>query len=368
MVCKQFCEVFQQNQHLSQFVLLTTAVDHKNVQSLQIWLANQPARVVRLSLMGVAREWQTAVLSAFVSRPHKSSLNYFIGIDVPATAVSLLAEIHSLHTCCLKLAPDQHLDLAPLHTLPHLSQLLLVGPHDEDSAEFSGLHMLSHVTTLTLNRACAGEETDLIFAFTSTLQVLTMFNSVLDGLSDGLAACTNLHTLELVDDCFVTTSSINSTWATYNGRVGSAVSPADMSALLLLTKFMYTLTSNTQQSDIDWTWQLSQLEHLKLMSASKMEIGPSVSGLPHLTFLELCGCDDARSDVIWKLAFDMGNVGCLQELRVSFCQFQFRDQVLGLVHVWNLRQLGFINCQAADAQTASKSACLQSAMKTTGQM
>lgn len=112
--------------------------------------------------------------------------------------LTLLPSFSSLTGCGFNSAGGDKFDLVPRQALPSLTGLCLQGP-----GLFTGLHLLPHLTSLTLEDTVVGQVENPSYSCLSTLCHLDLTNSALYGLdSEGLVACKALEILDC-DDCTV---------------------------------------------------------------------------------------------------------------------------------------------------------------------
>ena len=341
MVSTQFCEVFEQHLSLSRSISVVNSRGDPAFDSLLHWL-----KAVEQLKLSVDSDREVTVLSTLLSRPQYVALNTLHGVFTSPPAMRLLAGFHSLHTCHF-VPYSAAIDVAPLQSLPYLSHLHLTG--FDITPDFLNVHTLSHVTTLTLECARIGADDGSEYGFVSTLQHLKMVGkSDFEGVQGpGLAACQMLKSLTLLDDSLVTGAFADSSWRIVQDGYHPVQVPSNMSSLTQLTALHLHFPRNLQQSQFPyWIWQLSRLQRLLLYSACNMEIGPSLTMLSQLTYLELRGdptCEDDMSDVVWKLTTKWSSMRQLRAVVIVNCRFDFRgnstSNIFTLVHLRSLETL-----------------------------
>ena len=260
----------------------------------------------------------------------------FHGRNLSPTAVDFLADFGSLTHCCLTCL--QTLDVAPLKSLLHLSDLTLESLMKKP-ATLSNLYALSYLTKLSMHQGVVGFPGCPVYRFVSTLHHLNLSTSGIVGIhGDGLAACKHLKTLFLLDS-YTLGATANQSWQMVMGRPPTVA--ANMSSLTKLSNLCLSLSDYAIHSDLAWIWELHQMQALHLRCSDTMTIGPSLTRLSQLTRLTLHGTfDDDEADYdksVWHLDVDWKLMRSFCELKLISCKFDCR--LSGLVQLQSFKTI-----------------------------
>ena len=242
LACKLFKALYDEQ---AQRLVVGVEVDITRLPGLLSWLHKSQV--------------STRVLQATCDKPILDSvLSGLAVLNAPLTCVSimefdeatfvLLSAFRTLAKIWLSPSDEKvQWDLSALQSLPYLTDLYLEG-------EFLGLHMLKHLTYLSLNYASVTHLAEC--SFLSALRTLLISGSTLDGFDpDSLPICTSLQVLTLSE------SIISDTQGSQLLTKDFSVVPAHMYRLTDL------VTLNLQSRDageLGWVGELTTLRNLHI--------------------------------------------------------------------------------------------------------
>lgn len=271
LVCKQFNVLCTSHIHR---LSLQQNFSARSLAGLLVWLQQS-----KVSL----RTFEATCEPAVIDRV----LGAFLNTEMPLTLIGLgsfsqltlckLPVFSSLAECALSSDSQISWDLTPLLGLPNLKSLFLTG-------HFESVHLLEHLTSLSLRHALVTTEQDC--KFVSVLEHLNLRQSMLHGLhSQGVSACHRLKHLTLYR------SEIGKMFGNLlDLAMDLSVVPAQVSRLSHISALSLTTDKLYIVAELDWVFNLTSLQNLHL-GITEVHAGflINVQALTQLTKLVLKG-------------------------------------------------------------------------------
>ncbi len=361
LVSRRFSQTFRQYPLLNQSLLVCGPLPLQQLSTLLHWTHKHAGSIEKVVFARESSSCQDVVLGVLVAaRTPVLSLSLWAP-SLSKSVQSLLPSFSSLTCCGFNSARSNVLDLMPMQALPSLTDLCLQG-----LGLFTGLHLLPHLTSLTLEDTVVGHVETPSYSCLSTLRHLDLTSSDLYGLDDkGLVACKALETL-YCDDCTVgARDKSQALLFRTNSQSDTTYFPAAMTKLTLLTQLELDIGRHGQgQIDMNWIYRLPALQLLVLDNDRSCLISADVSRLSRLTRMKLgtsFECIDSKY-AQWGFATDWSSLPALKTLRFCESIIDARDSMLRLVHLVHLTQIDFISCRPADAVSQGNLAQLLEAL------
>ena len=284
LVSRRFSQTFRQYPLLNQSLLVCGPLPLQQLSTLLHWTHKHAGSIEKVVFARESSSCQDVVLAVLVAaRTPVLSLSLWAP-SLSGTVRSLLPSFSSLTRCGFNSARGDVLDLMPLQALPSLTDLCLQGP-----GLFTGLHLLPHLTSLTLEDTVVGRVENPSYSCLSTLRHLDLTSSALYGLdSEGLVACKALESL-YCDDCIVgARDEAQALLFRSDVQFDTTYFPAAMTTLTLLTQIELDIgLHGREQIDINRIYRLQALQLLVLDNDRSCLISADVSRLFRLTRVKL---------------------------------------------------------------------------------
>lgn len=273
-------------------------------------------------------------------------------------ALNSLATFTALASCTLHNPhhplgrPPGRIDLLPLGSLTHLSDLSLQGP-----AEYTNLGaVLQNLTKLVVSDTTVDEISTCVSA--TKLRSLYIQNGIMScALSPGLFACEQLQELGCINSMIA--ADVSAHVLCTNDEVTCI--PSKITALTQL-KFMEMHVAKVEEwpqaaglFEFAWLTHLTNLQHLALRVEYDIKIPPGLSNLCKLTQCQLL-LPEAAGPV---LDLDWAKLVCLHTLRIVGGTLIFDHQLLRLASVTTLAEVS-IDCAPNDSVSTACLAALAS--------
>ena len=346
---RRFSQTFRQYPLLNQSLQVCGPLPLQHLSTLLHWTHQHAGSIEKVLFSRESSSCQEVVLGVRIAARSPLLALFLWAQSLSGTTLSLLPSFLSLTRCGFNSVRGDWLDLMPLQALPTLRDLCLQGP-----GTFTGLHLLPHLTTLTLQDGFVGHVDDPSYSCLSTLRHLDLTSSALYGLdSRGLIACTALEVL-YCDDCTLDAwDQLDALLFRSDIQFDTTYFPAAMTALTRLTQLALNIGLHGQgQIDMNWIYHLQSLQVLILDNDRSCLISADVSRLSRLTRMKLgilFDCIDTGSLAQWGFATNWSSLPALQTLRFRESIIDARDSMLGLVPLVHLTQINFESCRPADA-------------------
>ena len=342
LTCKAFNKVFQQCEELSDCMYLSEHTCHTSLPSLLSWSRRYSSSVT--TFVAASETPYTEVALAALSGARAQLTTAVLGETFDHSILTLCA-FTSLTTCDLHAAPKP-LDLAPLRTLPGLTDLYLRHGRYDVSAMQAGLTYLK-LEEAQVTTCCKGN-------FVGTLQCLDVTDSKLKGPPEMSLSCYTALVTAFISNAEIGLDGEDTHLDIRADTIHRL--PARLSALNCLTSLSLQFYSSTLDNvDYAGLYMLVNLEHLDLLyPPAANRVNPAIdSRLTQLSKLEHfrvhCGHDYQNTltlDVSWQLLVNL----CVVDFHAG--SFQFGQSILGFMQLKCLKRLAFRRGRPINDMTA----------------
>lgn len=336
LVCRKFNVLFSTHGFLLRNMVLKPHIPCQSNVSLLAW-ARAHTSVVRTLVSCSCPCLELACKG--LSSP-SSSLSTVECYNCHASALPLLSSFAQLATCKLHFNADSIIDLSALQAVSSLQLLELGGGALKASA--LPLHLrelMLYDADLATSKACC---------CVTSLQKLTLRNSILQFHPNGLSACCALkefgcqHSSILAQQVGLALRSINN-------QVIQV--PRDVSALSCLTGLsLGPYAGEARSSFLDRYFCLTNLSSLHLVLHTHVKVSSGLTALQQLSSLSLWAAVQLKYRHLgWQLDLEVpwSAMRNLQDVTIECGRLSFSSSLLELVEAPNLRSAAFRGCKPA---------------------